>query len=76
MEKKINMITNIDDFKFHELLQAKYIAGLEKLIKENETKFKVGRKGTYELLEAPTRDNSSAVYVDKAGKRWAVERVK
>ena len=54
----------------------RHMPALEKLIKENETKFKVGRKGTYELLEAPTRENSTGIYVDKAGKRWAVERVK
>ena len=66
----------LNDFKFHELLQEKHIPSLEKLIKENETKFKVGRKGTYALLECSTRDNSSAVYIDKSGKRWAVERVK
>jgi len=65
----------LQTFKFHLLLQETIIPELESLIKLGETQFKIVRKGTYELLAAPTRDNSSGVYKDKSGKTWAVERV-
>ena len=64
-----------DTFKFHLLLQDKTIPELEAMIKTGETQFKVKRKGTYQLLETPTRDNSSGIYIDKNGRKWSVELV-
>jgi len=64
-----------DTFKFHLLLQDKTIPELEAMIKTGETQFKVKRKGTYQLLSAPTRLNSSGIYVDKNNNKWSVELV-
>jgi len=37
-------------------------------------KFKVKRKGTYQLLSKPTRDNSSGIYIDKNGNKYSIEK--
>ena len=63
------------EFKFHLLLQETIIPELEKLLRLGETKFKVVRLGTYELLPGPTREHSSGVYKDKSGQTYSVERV-
>ncbi len=62
-----------DTFKFHLLLQNKTIPELEQLIKSGETAFKVKRKGIYVLLDTPSREHSSGVYVDSNSKKWSIE---
>ena len=63
-----------DTFKFHLLLQDKTIPELEKMIAGGIYKFKVKRKGIYQLLSKPTRDNSSGIYVDKNGNKYSIEK--